>query len=47
MNNDLDFKLDLMDQRYTLPKYFGISPRMVTQAYNSSNLLYGLKIFSS
>ena len=30
MNNDLDFKLDLMDQRYTLPKYFGISPRMVT-----------------
>ena len=30
MNNDLVFKLDLMDQRYTLPKYFGISPRMVT-----------------
>jgi len=30
MNNDLNFKLDLMDQRYTLPKYFGISPRMVT-----------------
>ena len=30
MNSDLDFKLDLMDQRYTLPKYFGISPRMVT-----------------
>ena len=30
MNNDLDFKLALMDQRYTLPKYFGISPRMVT-----------------
>jgi len=30
MNNDLDFKLALMEQRYTLPKYFGISPRMVT-----------------
>jgi len=30
MNNDLVFKLDLMKQRYTLPKYFGISPRMVT-----------------
>ena len=30
MNNDLVFKLDLMDKRYTLPKYFGISPRMVT-----------------
>tara|TARA_B100000768_G_scaffold180437_1_gene200378 strand:- start:191 stop:1045 length:855 start_codon:yes stop_codon:yes gene_type:complete len=30
MNSDLDFKLALMDQRYTLPKYFGISPRMVT-----------------
>jgi hypothetical protein len=30
MYSDLDFKLALMDQRYTLPKYFGISPRMVT-----------------
>ena len=30
MDSDLDFKLALMDQRYTLPKYFGISPRMVT-----------------
>ena len=30
MNNDLVFKLDLMDQRYTLPKYFGVSSRMVT-----------------
>ena len=30
MDNDLDFKLALMDQRYTLPKYFGISSRMVT-----------------
>lgn len=30
MESDLDFKLALMDQRYTLPKYFGISPRMVT-----------------
>jgi hypothetical protein len=30
MNNDLDFKLALIEQRYTLPKYFGISPRMVT-----------------
>ncbi|MGB4743510.1 MAG: hypothetical protein WBH49_07755 [Flavobacteriaceae bacterium] len=30
MNNDLDFKKDLLAQRFTLPKYFGISPRMVT-----------------
>ena len=30
MDNDLVFKLDLMDQRYTLPKYFGVSSRMVT-----------------
>ena len=30
MNNDLDFKKDLLGQRFTLPKYFGISPRMVT-----------------
>jgi len=30
MNNDLVFKLDLMKQRYTLPKYFGVSSRMVT-----------------
>ena len=30
MNNDLVFKLDLIDQRYTLPKYFGVSSRMVT-----------------
>ncbi|MDA0889262.1 MAG: hypothetical protein O2918_06770 [Bacteroidetes bacterium] len=30
MNSDLDFKKDLLDQRFTLPKYFGISPRMVT-----------------
>ena len=30
MNNDLVFKLDLMDQRYTLPKYFGVSSRIVT-----------------
>ena len=30
MNSDLDFKKDLLGQRFTLPKYFGISPRMVT-----------------
>jgi hypothetical protein len=30
MKNNLDFKLALMDQRYTLPKYFGVSSRMVT-----------------
>ena len=30
MDNDLVFKLNLMDQRYTLPKYFGVSSRMVT-----------------
>ena len=30
MNNDLNFKLALMEQRYTLPKYFGVSSRMVT-----------------
>jgi hypothetical protein len=30
MNNDLNFKKDLLSQRFTLPKYFGISPRMVT-----------------
>jgi hypothetical protein len=30
MNSDLDFKLALIEQRYTLPKYFSISPRMVT-----------------
>ena len=30
MDKDLVFKLDLMDQRYTLPKYFGVSSRMVT-----------------
>lgn len=30
MNSDLDFKIDLLGQRFTLPKYFGISPRMVT-----------------
>jgi hypothetical protein len=30
MNSDLDFKKDLLEQRFTLPKYFGISPRMVT-----------------
>tara|TARA_B110000037_G_scaffold5996_1_gene6415 strand:+ start:62 stop:916 length:855 start_codon:yes stop_codon:yes gene_type:complete len=30
MDSDLDFKLALMDQRYTLPKYFGVSSRMVT-----------------
>ena len=30
MNSDLDFKLALIEQRYTLPKYFRISPRMVT-----------------
>ena len=30
MNSDVDFKLALLEQRFTLPKYFGISPRMVT-----------------
>ena len=30
MNSDLDFKKDLLGQRFTLPKYFGVSPRMVT-----------------
>ncbi len=30
MNSDLDFKKDLLGQRFTLPKYFGIIPRMVT-----------------
>ena len=30
MNNDLDFKKDLLGQRFTLPKYFGVSSRMVT-----------------
>ena len=30
MDSDLDFKIDLLGQRFTLPKYFGISPRMVT-----------------
>ena len=30
MSSDLDFKKDLLGQRFTLPKYFGISPRMVT-----------------
>ena len=30
MDSDLDFKKDLLGQRFTLPKYFGISPRMVT-----------------
>lgn len=30
MNSDLDFKKDFLGQRFTLPKYFGISPRMVT-----------------
>lgn len=30
MDKDLNFKLTLMEQRYTLPKHFGISPRMVT-----------------
>ena len=30
MNSDLNFKKDLLGQRFTLPKYFGISPRMVT-----------------
>ena len=30
MNSDLEFKKDLLGQRFTLPKYFGISPRMVT-----------------
>ena len=30
MNSNLEFKKDLLGQRFTLPKYFGISPRMVT-----------------
>lgn len=30
MKQSLDYKLALMEQRYTLPKYFGVSPRMVT-----------------
>ena len=30
MSSDLDFKKDLLGQRFTLPKYFGVSPRMVT-----------------